>query len=226
MFSHVTRLVIGQIGRVPDWHPDHDAFKAFPIHVWLVRHPTATILVDTGAGLHNELIDDWYAPNTIPVGELLAREGLGTGDIDIVVLTHLHFDHCGQASAFQAPVYVQAAELEASEAPGYTVPEWAAIPTARLRIVEGDTELADGVRLLFTPGHTPGHQSVVVEDKLGTIVLGGQCAFHGEEIRSGDPADSNLHGDAWREPARASLARIAALEPRTVELSHDDPVSR
>ena len=226
MFSDVTRLVIGQITRVPEWHPGRDAFEAFPIHVWLVRHPTVTILVDTGVGLHNHLIDDWYEPDTIPIGELLASEGLGTDDIDIVVLTHLHFDHCGQASAFHAPVYVQATEIEAAEAPGYTVPEWATIPTARQRIVEGDTEIAEGVRLLLTPGHTPGHQSVVVDDKGGTIVLGGQCAFHGEEIRSGEPANSNLHGEAWRGPARASLARIAALEPRTVELSHDGPVSR
>jgi N-acyl homoserine lactone hydrolase len=224
MSSQVTRLVIGQITRVPHWHPEHDSFEAFPVHVWLVRHPAATILVDTGVGLHHDLIDEWYGPDTIPIGELLAREDLGTDDIDVVVLTHLHFDHCGQASAFQAPVYVQAAEVKAAEAPGYTVPEWAAIPTSRLRIVEGDTEIFDGVRLLFTPGHTPGHQSVVVEEKAGTTVLGGQCAFHGQEIRSGVPAESNLFGETWREEAAASLARIAAFEPWKIELSHADPV--
>jgi len=223
MSSQVTRLVVGQITRVPDWHPEHNAFEAFPIHVWLVRCPEATVLVDTGVGLHNDLIDEWYGPDTVPVGELLAREDLGVDDIDAVVLTHLHFDHCGQTSAFEAPVYVQAAELEAAEAPGYTVAEWASIPASRLRVIEGDAEIAAGVRLLFTPGHTPGHQSVVVEHERGTLVIGGQCAFHAEELRSGEPADSNLHDETWRESARASLARIAALDPWMVELSHADP---
>ena len=81
------------------------------------------------------------------------------------VLARLHFDHCGQASAFQAPVYVQAApSSKPPRTPATTGRESAAIPTARLRIVEGDTEIVDGVRLLLTPGHTPGHRSVVVED--------------------------------------------------------------
>jgi N-acyl homoserine lactone hydrolase len=221
MVSQVTRLVVGRITRVPDWHPEHDTFEAYPIHVWLVRHPEATILVDTGVGRDNRLIDEWYGTETVPIAELLASEGLDADDIDAVVLTHLHFDHCGQVSAIPAPVYVQAAEVEAAEAPGYTVPGWAAIPTSRLRVVEGDAEIASGVHLLLTPGHTPGHQSVVVEDELGTVVIGGQCAFHADEVRSGESADSNLHDETWREVATASLARIAALEPRMVELSHD-----
>jgi N-acyl homoserine lactone hydrolase len=226
MSRQVTRLVIGQITRVPDWHPEYDTFEAFPVHVWLVRHPTATILVDTGIGQHNDLIDEWYGPDTVPIDEALATEGLGADDIDAVVLTHLHFDHCGQVSALRAPVYVQAAELDAAKAPGYTVSDWAAIPTSRLRVVEGDAEIALGVRLLLTPGHTPGHQSVVVEDDACRIVIGGQCAFHGEELRSGEPSGSNLHDETWREAARASLARIAALDPCMVELSHADPVTR
>ena len=220
----VTRLLAGQITRVPDWHPEHDTFAAFPIHIWLVQHPEATILVDTGVGLHNAVIDDWYGPETVPISELLASEGLGPDDIDIVVLTHLHFDHCGQVLAIPAPVYIQAVELEAAQTPGYTVADWAAIPTSRLRVVEGDAEIAAGVRLLSTPGHTPGHQSVVIEDERGTVVIGGQCAFHGEELRSGEPADSNLHDETWREAATVSLARIAALDPWMVELSHADPV--
>ena len=225
MNSHiVSRLVVGRVTKVPEWHPEHDTFEEFPVHVWLVQHPTTAILVDTGIGQHNELINEWYGPEVVPISEALAEAGLGVDDIDAVVLTHLHFDHCGQAHAFRAPTYVQAAELKAAEAPGYTVPEWATIPPSRLRVVDGDVEIAPGVTVLSTPGHTPGHQSVVVADGASTIVIGGQCAFRGDELRTGVPSASNLHDETWRDAATSSLSRIFALKPDTVELSHCDAV--
>lgn len=46
----VERLVLGTIGTVPEWHPEHATFKPFPVHAWLVRHPDGLILVDTGVG--------------------------------------------------------------------------------------------------------------------------------------------------------------------------------
>ncbi len=58
---------------------------------------------------------------------------------------------------------MQAAETEAAQAFGYTVPEWAAVPEDALRVVHGDEVLADGVPLSDTVGHTPGHQSLLVE---------------------------------------------------------------
>jgi glyoxylase-like metal-dependent hydrolase (beta-lactamase superfamily II) len=120
-----------------------------------------------------------------------------------------------------APVYVQADEHEAALAPGYTVDEWAAIPSDRRRLVRGDEEIAQGVRLLATPGHTPGHQSVLVEGGDRRVVLGAQCAFTATELRTGDPAATNAHDPTWLPTARASLARLRALAPCTVHLSHD-----
>ncbi|HXH58573.1 MBL fold metallo-hydrolase [Iamia sp.] len=148
----------------------------------------------------------------------------GLRDIAGVVLSHLHFDHCGQRRAINAPVYVQAAEVEAAETPGYTVPEWAEIPTDRLRRIAGDEEILDGVRLLSTPGHSPGHQSVVVEAAGGRVVLVAQCAYRASELRTGEPGLTNLHDDSWQDAARDSLARVRSLAPLTAQLSHDPEI--
>jgi len=141
-----------------------------------------------------------------------------------VVLSHLHFDHCGQQGTLSAPTHVQATEFEAAKAPGYTVPDWAEIPNEQLRLVQGDEDLADGVRLLATPGHTPGHQSVVIEAGDERVLLAAQCAYRAEELRSGQPASSNLHDESWAQAGKDSLQRLRDLAPFTAHFSHDPEI--
>jgi N-acyl homoserine lactone hydrolase len=220
----IERLTLAVVTRVPEWHPEYASFEPFPVHAWVIRHPDGVLLVDTGIGFANAYIDELYQPWITPLADALASVGLEPADIVAVILSHLHFDHCGQQRVLDAPVYVQAAEHEAAQVPGYTVPEWAAIPDRRLRLVAGDHEIAAGVRLISTPGHTPGHQSVVVETGEGRVVLAAQCAYGADEIRSGEPSASNLHDDAARDVARQSLRRLRVLGPATVHLSHDPEV--
>lgn len=220
----IDRLVLATVTAVPEWHPEHHTFEPFPVHAWLIRHPDGPILVDTGVGLGNEVIEEWYHPHTTPLLEALGEAGLASSDIASVVLSHLHFDHCGQQVALRAPVYVQATEFEAAQTPGYTVPDWAAIPDDRLRLAHGDEEIAEGISLLSTPGHSPGHQSVLVEAKGERVVLAAQCAFRAAELRTGEPVASNCHHDDWRVAARDSLERLRALAPFAAHLSHDPEV--
>ena len=138
-----------------------------------------------------------------------------------MVLSHLHFDHCGQQCTLSAPTHVQATEFEAAKAPGYTVPDWAEVPKDRLRLVHGDEDIADGIRLLSTPGHSPGHQSVVIEAGDERVVLAAQCAYRADELRSGQLAASNLHDEAWMDAARDSLRHLRSFAPFTAHLSHD-----
>ena len=84
-------------------------------------------------------------------------------------------------------MYVQASEFEVAQTPGYTVPEWAAIPNDRLRLVHGDQLIAEGISLLATPGHTPGHQSVLLEAVGQRVVIAAQCVFRAAELRTGEP---------------------------------------
>jgi glyoxylase-like metal-dependent hydrolase (beta-lactamase superfamily II) len=170
------------------------------------------------------MIDEWYAPEVTPLREALASIGLEAADVAAVVLSHLHFDHCGQQRLLDAPVFVQATERRDAERPRYTVPEWAAIPAPRLRQVDGDEEIAEGVRLVATPGHTPGHQSVVVEAGDSRVVIGAQCAFRASEVRSGEPDVTNLHDASWRAVARDSLARLRSIRPAFFHLSHDPEI--
>ena len=217
----IERLTLASVSTVPEWHPEHRSFEPFPVFAWVVRHPGGVILVDTGIGLGNEFIDELYRPEITPITDALGSLRLTPADIAAVVLSHLHFDHCGQQDVFEAPVYVQALEIDAAATPGYTVPEWAAIAEDRLRPVDGGLVIAEGVRLLPTPGHTPGHQSVVIEAEDGRVVLAAQCAFRGDELRSGVPSAANLHDVESREVATDSLRRVRALGPVTLHLSHD-----
>jgi N-acyl homoserine lactone hydrolase len=170
------------------------------------------------------MIDELYRPEITPLTVALGSVGLTPSDITAVVASHLHFDHCGQVNLIAAPVYLQAEEHEAAQSPGYTVPDWAAIPDDRLRLVRGDEEIADGIGLLSTPGHTPGHQSVVIQAPGERVVIAAQCAFRAEELRRGQPAPSNLHDQTWESAARGSLRRLRALAPCTAHLSHDPEI--
>ena len=220
----VDRLTLATVISVPEWHPEHDGFAPYPVHAWIIRHPDGAILVDTGVGLGNGAIDEWYHPQSIPLADALDAAGLAPSEIAAVVLSHLHFDHCGQQSTLSAPTYVQSTEFEAAKAPGYTVPDWAEVPKDRLRLVHGDEDIADGIRLLATPGHTPGHQSIVIEGGNERVVLTNQCAFRADELRTGQPALSNLHDESWAHEAMDSLQHIRSLAPLTAHFSHDPEI--
>jgi N-acyl homoserine lactone hydrolase len=105
------------------------------------------------------------AADAAPLAEL--------GAVSCVINTHLHFDHCGGNRRYAGlPTYVQRAELAASEGPDY-VTEWARFAGANYVELDGDADLCPGVSVLATPGHTVGHQAVVVETEDGRVVLAG-----------------------------------------------------
>jgi glyoxylase-like metal-dependent hydrolase (beta-lactamase superfamily II) len=183
------------------------------------------VLVDTGIGRGQTFIEQSYRARRPPLADALAEHGVEVSAITCVVNTHLHFDHCGQNALLAArPTWVQRREHSAALAPGYTVREWFEFAGADLRLVDGDLEILPGVRLLSTPGHTPGHQSVVVEQPGGSTVIAGQAAYSCAEFCAGaDPSQATAGLEA---AYRASLERIRALRPRQVLFSHDDAVWR
>lgn len=220
----IERMLLAVVEEVPVFHPEHARFEPFPVFGWVVRHPDGPIVVDTGVGIGNTAIDGWYRPRVTPLADALAGVGVDPRDVAAVVLSHLHFDHCGQQAALACPVHVQAAEWDAAQAVHYTIPEWAAIPGERLRLVDGDVELAPGVRIVATPGHTPGHQSVVVEGGGQRVVLAGQCVFRSAELRQGEPSPGNMFGDESEAAGRDSVRRLMSLGPATAQVSHDPEV--
>ena len=95
-----------------------------------------------------------------------------------------------------------------------------------MRLVDGDEALAGGVQIIATPGHTPGHQSLVVEAEGVTTVIGGQCCYTCAEFEAGVGLISDLHDESWDEAARQSLERLASFDPDVVHLSHDRAILR
>ena len=216
-------LELARVDAVPEFHPEYHGFVPFPVHAFLIHHPDGAIVVDTGIGHGNDLIDSFYPHTSVPLLDELHRCGIDERDVQLIVNSHLHFDHCGQNHVLSCPVAVQHAELQAAREPLYTVPAWAALPADRERQLNGDTELCTGVQALLTPGHTPGHQALVIKAADEVVVIAAQCVYR-RAAWHGEIEPSNLHDEAWRSAATESLARLRALNPRRVLLSHDVPI--
>ena len=153
--------------------------ERWPVFVWTIDHPSGLVLVDTGLIETRPEIED-MSPTPHP--ENIPR------DVACVINTHLHYDHCGGNRLFPGvPIHVQARELaDARSLENYTIREWIDFDGATYVEHEGEVEVLPGIRLLPTPGHTDGHQSVVVETDSGTSVLGGDVGVWFGELESGE----------------------------------------
>ena len=173
--------------------------QLWPVYGWAVDGPEGTILVDTGMVDSTPELDQEWAPVLLPWPDLRG--------VVAVINTHLHFDHCGGNRRFAGlPTYVQRVELETAVAPDY-LEEWVRFPGESYVEVDGDAELFPGVSVLFTPGHSAGHQSVVVQTGDGVVVLGGDVTYSMRELVDG---------------ATPSILRIHALRPQRVYLAHHE----
>src|SRR6266487_3440457 len=134
----------------------------WPVHGFVVTHPGGALLVDTGVGGPDDLLNDWRVVNR-SVADALADIDMTPADIGLVVNTHLHFDHCGQNAVFShAACYVQRAEVERAERESRELYDWFGFMNARWELLDGDTEILPGLSVVSTPGHTVGHQGAVV----------------------------------------------------------------
>jgi N-acyl homoserine lactone hydrolase len=177
--------------------------ELMPVYVHVIDHPDARVLVDTGMTQLHPLVAD-MDPRLVPLSE---QAGFDLAGIDVVINTHLHFDHCGGNHLFTGkPIYVQRRELDdARSLDDYTIREWVEAPGVQYVPVDGELELLPGLRLVPAPGHTPGSQVVVVETGGRPAVIGGDMAvFFGE----------------LDEPRDEGQRLVRALDPELVWLTH------
>jgi N-acyl homoserine lactone hydrolase len=203
-----------------------------PVACWLIRTDSAVVLFDTG-----------LSPRAVPGllrndplarfgdGDLLVHRleslGLEPRDIDLVVLSHLHFDHAGGAELFpDSELCVQRDEYAFAHHPA---PVFASfyyrknfdLAGARWRLLDGDTELLPGCTALRSDGHTAGHQSLLVElPGNGPVILAGDACYWQQSIETDWPP-----GVVW-DPGRAmhSIKRLKTLARLTggrIVPSHD-----
>jgi len=153
--------------------------KGFPVYVHSIDHERGLVLVDTGMIDSTPKLDAEWEP--VPMPENLPRE------VVCVINTHLHFDHCGGNRLYAGvPIHVQARELaDARSDADYTVRAWVDFDGASYVEHDGEAEVLPGIRLLPTPGHTRGHQAVLVDTPDGLVVLGGDVGYTFRELGSG-----------------------------------------
>lgn len=207
-------------------------FRAFAI-----RGERGLTVVDAGIGPADGPARAWApVPGVLPAS--LAAAGIDPAEVDTVVLTHLHTDHVGWAvvteeaapaeggpapSGGRRPYFpnaeylLQRAEFDALDALNPQLRETLTDPLAaagRLRLLDGDTPLRTG-RAVATPGHTPGHQSVLVADGRDLALVTGDLLVHALQLLH--PALAYAHET---DPATARRSRERMLARGTATTLH------
>jgi glyoxylase-like metal-dependent hydrolase (beta-lactamase superfamily II) len=216
-FATVAEVFPALSGRTEDW--------VLPIHCVLIRAPDQLVLVDTGLGPQPR--------EFLPEVESRLLQQVEPESVDLVVHTHLHVDHVGWDGVFPRARYV----VHREDWSFFMVP-WQIRERPHLHrleplqeeglvdLVTGEAEVAPGIRVVPSPGHTPGHMHVRVEDGGEAAVVLGDVVVHEEQL-----ADPGLvyasDGDA--EAAAATRARVLgelADEGVPVIVSHFRDVGR
>lgn len=236
-FDDVQRLNLGYVLKPAEatgtGHP-----QVIPILAYYVNHPDGGVLFDAGIAPLDPETEAFYRPHRLDLAETLERNGRSLSDVRVVVPCHLHFDHVGDLGQLVGrPVVVQRIEHQLAEEPGYTVEGLVGDDTISWELIEGEEELMDGLRVVPTPGHTAGHQSLVVRAEEGTLVLAGQAFDTASEysaaylnlsvstssIANGeDPSASS--GQAPDLPYPDWMPRLQAFQPSAVMFAHDLPM--
>jgi glyoxylase-like metal-dependent hydrolase (beta-lactamase superfamily II) len=232
---------------------DREFTEWLPIYVWLIEHPEGLILIDTGISTKaNDRI--WFPPfmpliqraakfsitAEQEVDRQLQKLGFSANDVRWVLLTHLHQDHDGGLHHFpQAQFLVSEQEWTAANGfkgrlNGYLNHRWPSWFNPELIHFEerqfgsfsshySITEAGD-VHLVPTPGHSPGHLSVIVNEGERSIFIAGDASYTEELLIAGKV--DGIGSDPWRQQETHRRILAYASEHSTVYLPSHDPNSK
>lgn len=206
-------------------HTDQGTTIEAPILAYLIETRQGRILFDVGCDYHKlsspGALAQWYGPSDFPMGpprmeeeqrlpSHLARLGLTPADIDLVFLSHLHFDHAGGlCDVCGAEVHVHKDELSAAREPAdnaYFADDFAG--DYRWRLQQDEYDLVPGLRAINTPGHTAGHMSLMIELPEGApVILAGDAADLTENI-----TEEIAPGLCWQDREDLALSSIRKLK--------------
>jgi glyoxylase-like metal-dependent hydrolase (beta-lactamase superfamily II) len=194
------------------WHrlSLHDDFVSAYI---LVRSGEAAI-VDVGG-------PDPAGSSTGDILAALEAIGLGWGNVGHVILTHYHLDHAGSAAevlaaAPDAQGYAGAEDIPHFVAQGAEDNQHIVVPRPLVPVVDGDSVF--DLRIVATPGHTPGHIAVL-DEALGVLVVGDALT-----TTDGRPTSYPIGSTEDIEEAHRSVAKLAALDFETLFVGHGEPI--
>lgn len=187
-----------------------------PLICWYVEGSDKRILVDTGGGDPALAHPRWLPykrEDDQTMESALKKLGLKCDDIDMVVVTHLHWDHSADNMLFQnAEIIVQQAELRSARLPN---PDTAHVYIPSViydidyTVISGDKEIAEGVKVIFTPGHTAGMQGVLVAGQTRSIFIASDTLPLFKNIEQDHLVISDIYVDLQKY--YESLNKIAKL---------------
>jgi glyoxylase-like metal-dependent hydrolase (beta-lactamase superfamily II) len=203
---------------------DPRAGEKVVVRAYLIDHPDGPVLLDTGIAEGHEETEQIYRPVRRSLDAGLGSAGFSVDDVRAVVNCHFHIDHCGNNPRFAGtPIFAQQTEFDAAHAEeDYPIPGLYDFDDARYELHGGEADVADGIRIVPTPGHTAGHQSLVVETRQGRVVLAGQAvngatdfarAHFAQGLRD-EGSDEEITVPTWIE-------RVRELDPVEVLFAHD-----
>ncbi len=188
-----------------------------PVIAWYIEGSDRKILVDTGGGdppKMNPRYQPYRRESDESIENALKKIGVGCGDIDLVLATHLHWDHSAGNDLFpKAKILVQEEELRSARSPlpaashGYVKH---IVENIDYAVVSGDQRVADGVQVLLTPGHTYGMQGVLVEAAERTYFIAGDTYGLFRNLESDPPLISGIYVDM--RMYYESVAKISKLD--------------
>lgn len=204
---------------------DADGMLLLAFQSFLVRTPHHTILIDAciGNDKNRPGREMWHMKRDTRFLDGLAAAGVGVGEIDYVLCTHMHVDHVGWNTRLEdgrwVPTFPNAryvfhrgeyaywdAENRKAENPVFTDSVLPVVQAGRAEMVDGEHAIGDHVRLLPTPGHTPGHVSVRLGRRDAAMVSGD--TLH-SPLQARYPEMSVMFD---LDPQQAALTRRALLE--------------
>ncbi len=199
-----------------------------PIYVFYLSGGDKHILVDTG--LEQFVVPEGAQEQCgFPIFEFedaLATVEVKPNDIDVIIHTHLHNDHCeNDYLCTNAEVYVQRKELEFMQDPHPVDHRYYpdVLDDNRIVEVDGDANILDGIDVILSPGHTVGGQSVVVHTAQGKAIITGFCCNDKNFPSAGPAIAPGVHIDLTE--AYDSIQKIKAAADILIPL-HDLSIGR
>jgi N-acyl homoserine lactone hydrolase len=212
-----------------------------PLIMWLILGGERPIIVDLGAGTP-DVVEEYQGRQLVqsrsPLDSLAAM-GLEPADIGSVVITHAHWDHVLGLTVLDFPlakIYIQRSELDFATRPlptqrGLYHPRLVKRLTAdagndehQIVAVEGDRDIAAGVMMIHTPGHTPGTSAVLVQTPSGTLAIASdtialRSSLRGNSFEDWCPPGIHVNlADCYRSMRRLAQESVVVLP------SHDEAV--
>ncbi|MDD4363073.1 MAG: N-acyl homoserine lactonase family protein [Atribacterota bacterium] len=207
------------------WNRDWGELAESSYYIWLIKGENENILVDTG--IHPIQAEKMQLLNYVNPAELVTQINLKPEDINKIIITHLHLDHTNGVTLFpKASFYIQESEynfwlknplakrppfMSTSDQESYKYLE-SLEGTDRLKIINGNFNIVDGIDCILSAGHTFGNQSVLVNTKKGIAIIGSDCGYYFKNYQEDWPSIYITNLPEWLKSYSMLREKVSSIE--------------